>query len=182
MRFMNTIKLAALPIVAGLALSGCETIPQAECELAQTRNLSLAIDSAKDRLAKGCEVHYHQYLDTLLTIAEGDPKPENKREFSDFLVWSADTGMLSQRQAQALWNRYFNVKFVSLAGDYNNCAMTCPNKAEVLDEMEDELMDKERGLLRATVDQEAYYRADRLYQETELVLEATCQACAAGRR
>jgi len=28
-------------------------------------------------------------------------------------------------------------------------------------------------------DAPGYYRADRLYQETELVLEATCTACAA---
>jgi hypothetical protein len=47
--------------------------------------------------------------------------------------------------------------------------------------MERELSDKERGLLRVSLDNDGYYRADRLYQEVELVLEATCTACAAGR-
>ena len=28
---------------------------------------------------------------------------------------------------------------------------------------------------------EGYYRADELYQEVELVLEATCTACSAGQ-
>ena len=31
------------------------------------------------------------------------------------------------------------------------------------------------------LDSEGYYRADQLYQEVELVLEATCTACSAGR-
>ena len=47
--------------------------------------------------------------------------------------------------------------------------------------MEQELMDKERGLLKVSLDNQGYYRADELYQEVELVLEATCMACAAGR-
>jgi hypothetical protein len=47
--------------------------------------------------------------------------------------------------------------------------------------MERELSDKERGLLKVSVDRDGYYRADRLYQEVELVLEATCTACTAGR-
>ena len=47
--------------------------------------------------------------------------------------------------------------------------------------MERELSDKERGLMRVSLDNDGYYRADQLYQEVELVLEATCTACAAGR-
>ena len=48
-------------------------------------------------------------------------------------------------------------------------------------DMERELSDKERGLLKVSEDRDGYYRADRLFQEVELVLEATCTACAAGR-
>ena len=47
--------------------------------------------------------------------------------------------------------------------------------------MERELSQKERGLLKVSTDADSYYRADRLYQEVELVLEATCTACTAGR-
>jgi hypothetical protein len=47
--------------------------------------------------------------------------------------------------------------------------------------MERELSDKERGLLKVSLDSAGYYRADELYQEVELVLEATCTACAAGQ-
>ena len=33
--------------------------------------------------------------------------------------------------------------------------------------------------MKVSGDREGYYRADRLFQELELVLEATCTACAA---
>ena len=70
---------------------------------------------------------------------------------------------------------------MAMKGDYNNCSHTCPNKQSVLFDMERELSDKERGLLKVSQDIDGYYRADRLYQEVELVLEATCTACAASR-
>ncbi len=171
---------SALLLVAASFLSSCAST-QPACGSPQTRNLTAAIDSVQATLANGCHAHFDSYYNELLSIAEGDPKPENKREFSEFLVWTADRGLLSKRQAQDYYNRYFNVKFMSMRGDYNNCSHTCPNKRKVLLDMERELSDKERGLLKVSLDADGYYRADRLYQEVELVLEATCAACAAGR-
>ena len=166
--------------ITTLVLSACASNEPA-CAGPQSKNLATAIDSAQMALAGGCEAHFDRYFDDLLTIAEGDPKPENKRAFSEFLVWSSDQGLLSNRQAQEYYNRYFNVKFMSMKGDYNNCSHTCPNKQRVLFNMERELSDKERGLMKVSLDNDGYYRADQLYQEVELVLEATCTACAAGR-
>ena len=167
-----------LSVWVGLStLSACATAPGA-CELPAERNLDRAFDNARTRLGDGCEAHFDSYFDQLLGVAAGDPQPANKQKFSDFLTWSADEGILSRRQAQKLYNRYFNVKFMALAGDYNNCAQTCPRKTRVLSAMEAELSDKERGLVKVSQDSATYYRADRLFQETELVLEATCTACA----
>jgi hypothetical protein len=168
-----------LIILATLLLASCASNPPA-CTGPQSKNLSTAIATAQTSLGNGCAAHFDRYYDDLLTIAEGDPKPENKRAFSEFLVWSSEQGLLSTRQAQDYYNRYFNVKFMALRGDYNNCSHTCPNKQRVLFDMERELSDKERGLLRVSLDSDGYYRADKLYQEVELVLEATCTACAAG--
>jgi hypothetical protein len=170
----------AIAIFAALVLSACASTPPA-CSSPTSRNLSTAVDSVKDSLKAGCEAHFDRYYDDLLTIAEGDPKPENKRVFSDYLLWASDEGLLSRRQAEDYYNRFFNVKFMSMRGDYNNCSHTCPNKRRVLLQMEDELTDKERGLLKVSLDNDSYYRADRLYQQLELVLEATCTACTAGR-
>ncbi len=171
----------ALFAVAGLVSIAACASTQPGCPSPQTRNLDSAIGFVKTSLNTGCEAHFERYYDDLLTIAEGDPKPDNKRIFSEFLLWSGEQGLLSNRQAQEYYNRFFNVKFMAMKGDYNNCSHTCPNKQRVLFDMERELSDKERGLLKVSQDIDAYYRADRLYQEVELVLEATCTACAASR-
>jgi hypothetical protein len=173
--------LAAIAFIAASALlTSCASTAPA-CNSPQSKNLGAAIGTVQTSLMQGCHAHFDRYYDDLLSIAEGDPKPENKRAFSEFLVWSSDQGLLSNRQAQEHYNRYFNVKFMSLKGDYNNCSHTCPNKRKVLTDMERELSDKERGLLRVSLDNDGYYRADQLYQEVELVLEATCTACSASR-
>jgi hypothetical protein len=176
------MRIATLLVACtAFALASCASSPP-PCEGPQTRNLAAAVDHVKGALGNGCAAHFDRYYDDLLRTAEGDPKPENKRVFSEFLVWSADEGILSQRQTKEHYNRYFNVKFMTLQGDYNNCSHTCPRRDRVLLDMERELGDKERGLLKVSLDNDGYYRADELYKEVELVLEATCTACAAGGR
>jgi hypothetical protein len=181
---MNTINVSSsvrniLLVIFAMTLAACATKPPA-CASPQTRNLDAAVGLVQRSLNNGCAVHFERFYDDLLTIAEGDPKPENKRIFSEFLVWSADQGLISQRQAKEHYNRFFNVKFVSLESDYNNCSHTCPRRDSVMRQMERELSDKERGLMRVSLDNSGYYRSDELYQEVELVLEATCTACEAG--
>ncbi len=175
----STLGLAGL-LSLPLLLSSCASSPP-PCGSPQTRNLDLALSQVQDSLVNGCETHFDRFFDDLLTIAEGDPKPENKRKFSEFLVWSSEQGLLSRRQAQRYYNRFFNVKFMALESDYNNCSHTCPRKDKVLRNMERELSDKERGLLKVSLDNQTYYRADELFQEVELVLEATCTACGANQ-
>ncbi len=178
--FKNVFIAATVLIASSLALSSCASSPP-PCDGPQTRDLNAAVNQVKNSLEYGCAADFDRYYDDLLRIAEGDPKPENKRLFSDFLVWSADEGLLSQRQAKDYYNRYFNVKFMTLQGDYNNCSHTCPARNRIMLDMERELSDKERGLLKVSLDNDGYYRADELYQEVELVLEATCAACAAAQ-
>jgi hypothetical protein len=176
----NSLFALALLIGSSIFLTSCAT-PPPPCGGPQSRNLSAAVDQVRTSLENGCAAHFDRFYDDLLKIAEGDPKPENKRLFSEFLVWTADEGLLSQRQAKDYYNRYFNVKFMTLQGDYNNCSHTCPARSRIMRDMERELSDKERGLLKVSLDNDGYYRADELYQEVELVLEATCAACAAGQ-
>ena len=179
-RISSCLRTSLLVVIAAFALASCAATPP-PCNGPQTRNLLHAVDDVKSNLSDGCAAHFDRYYDDLLSIAEGDPKLENKRIFSEFLVWSSDEGLLSQRQARDYYNRYFNVKFTSMQGDYNNCSHTCPRRARVMLDLERELSDKERGLLKVSLDSPGYYRSDELYQEIELVLEATCTACDAAR-
>jgi hypothetical protein len=174
-------KLTGLVTVAAIttSLAACSSNPTqvTSCSPPQGPNLERAISAARFDLETGCEREFDSYFQRLLKIAEGDPKKENKASFSDFLLWANDSGLLSKRQARETYNRYFGIKYVSLISDYSVCSQTCPHQSDVMRDMNRELADKEQGLLKVSADRLNYTRASNLYQETELVLEATCEAC-----
>ena len=169
-------------LTVSLVLVGCTTPQTDECQLTVKPPLQSAMLVVEDKLNTGCVYGFEGYMSDLLQLAVDNPAPENKRAFSDFLVRISDDGVISKRQAKSLYNRYFNIKFVSLTGDYNTCSQVCPTRNRVLADMRLELLDKETGLVKASSDATAYYRADQLLQEAELVLEATCRACENGGR
>ncbi len=174
------ISFAALTVIA---VAACTTTPVAShCSAGLSPGLENAIHDVEARLATGCEYHFDRYFAELLATAEANPSSENKVLFSDFLMRANETGVISTRQAREYYNRYFNVKFVSLTGDYNTCAQACPVQGQVMANMQNELRDKQVGLLKASDDKTSYYRADHLLKEAQLVLEATCRACAAGEQ
>jgi hypothetical protein len=176
----KTIVSVTLAVAAmTTALTACNSNPPkaTACSLPEGPDLDRAISAARFDLETGCEHQFDQYFQRLLTIAEGDPKKDNKATFSEFLIWANEEGLLSKRQARETYTRYFGVKYVSLVSDYSVCDQTCPRQQEVMREMNSELVDKERGLLKVSADRREYYRANRLFQEAELVLEATCEAC-----
>lgn len=176
-------RLVAVLLALAVA-AGCETqAPAPVADLCDGRlgaNLESAFSETERRLGSGCEYRFDSYFRENLATAEANPDADNKRAFSDHLLRVNAMGVISKRQAQELYNRYFNVKFVSLSGDYNTCSQTCPVQNRVISDMKTELQDKELGLLRVTGDNASYYRADTLLQETQLVLAATCRACDAG--
>jgi hypothetical protein len=177
---MNFLKITALLFIA--AITGCATTSTVDnCSTNLTAPLRSAMTEVEDKLLGNCAGDYQTYVADLIDIAVDNPDAANKRAFSDFLVRLSDRGIISKRQASALYNRYFNVKFVSLDGDYSTCSQVCPVKDKVILDMRQELLDKEIGLLQISNDKTGYYRADLLLKESELVLQATCQACSAGR-
>lgn len=178
MRTFRNLSFGLLVALGGLA---CTTTPVADhCSGRLSHNLNTAMQEAEARMANGCEYHFDRYFNELLETAQASPDTLNKPLFSDFLVRASDSGLITKRQAKERYNRYFNVKFVSFTGDYNTCAQACPVQAQVMANMKDELRDKQLGLLKASEDKASYYRADHLLKETQLVLEATCLACAAN--
>lgn len=176
---MQVFKLAGLVII--LFVAGCTTTQTADqCGVHLKAPLRTAMAVVEDRLASGCGAYYQGYVADLIDIAKDNPSADNKKAFSDFLVSLSDQGIISKRQAKELYNRYFNVKFVSLDGEYSTCSQVCPVRDKVLLDMRQELLDKEVGLLQASNDSAGYYRADLLLKESEIVLEATCRACTGG--
>ena len=177
----NKFPLIAVGILASLTLAACTTARTADaCSVSLNSSLASSIRAVEGKLSEGCEYGFEGYFVQLMDVAVNNPDPDNKRLFSDFLVRISEQGVISKRQAKAKYTRYFNVKFVSLTGEYNTCSQTCPVRSRVLAEMQSELLDKELGLIRASEDSVSYYRADHLLKEAQLVLEATCRACEAG--
>ena len=178
-RILQAIMFTGVVAILGACTT---TTPVAQtCDAPLGHQLPDALITAENRLSNGCAYHFDAYLEDLLRIAADRPAQENRQHFSDSLVRLSDRGIISRAQASAIYNRYFNVKFVTLQGDYNTCAQICPNQRQVFSDMETELADKERGLMNVVGDKEAYFRADSLFKETQLVLEATCRACTASR-
>lgn len=176
------MRTLSLIIATGLSLStlGCNSNPPAAaplCQVPQGNDLASAAEQTRFDLRSGCAARLDDYFQALLEIGAGNPGTDNRRHLSAFLEWSVSENLLSKRQAQERYNRYFNVKYVSLKSDYSVCSETCPNRAKILGEMRRERQHKELGLLKISGERSAYQRADRLYHETELVLEATCNAC-----
>ena len=183
MKVPHNLTIATLlAALSGLAtLAGCASEPTPDFCYANLRApLDGAVAEAESKLAAGCAYQFDNYYSQLLAIGADRPDRDNPRIFSDHLVRVSDQGTISRRQAQGLYNRYFNIKFVSLAGDYNTCSQTCPVRTQVLGDMRGELLDKELGLMKISGDPAGYYRADHLLKESQLVLEATCRACDAG--
>ncbi|MEM7000791.1 MAG: hypothetical protein AAF529_08390 [Pseudomonadota bacterium] len=178
---MNAIAKTIVTLLSAVWLAACTTTPVADhCQGDLGRNLNNAIQSVESRLNNGCTYHFDRYFGELLEVATANPDPLNKSLFSDFLVRTSDNGTISKSQARELYNRYFNIKFVSFTGDYNTCSQACPVQAQLLADMQSELRDKQVGLMEAAQDKQSYYRADHLLKETQLVLEATCRACNAS--
>ena len=81
-RNSNPLRPVLAVIAAALVLGGCATSPP-PCGGPTSKNLSSAIDQVKTSLSAGCAASFDRFYDDLLTVAEGDPRAENKREFSE---------------------------------------------------------------------------------------------------
>ena len=176
----------AVSAISVLLLAGCSTSPKQNTQLACNdsfnQSLSAAMGDARYRVAEGCSGNYFGIFSQLLEIGQGDPKPENKQMFSQFLEWSADEGIISKRQARETYTKYFGTKFVSALSDYNTCAAFCPIQDDLLSQMKDELVAKDLGILKVSGDVDGYNRANTLHDELELVITATCEACSAEKQ
>jgi hypothetical protein len=176
----NRIELFFTAVLALLVLScGNKQYLKPACTMPSGVNLEEALAHSKGDLERlECEPMFDSYYQRLIDVAKRDPDIENRRRFSDFLMWANDEGIIDKIQARNYYNRYFNTTFMSLQDDFNVCS-SCPEdtKRELEVELQNELGQKEDGLLRACQDKQAYYAAADQYNSILLLLDATCTAC-----
>jgi hypothetical protein len=178
--YFNKILLLTLFILGFLIFScGSHNYLKPSCTLPSGVDLEEAMaHSRKDLGHLECEVMFDSYFFRLIEVAKRDPDMENKRRFSEFLQWSHEQGIIDKIQARSYYNRYFNTTFMSLPDDYNVCSScTEESKKEIENQMENELRQKEEGLLKACRDKNSYYAASGQYNSLLLLLDATCMSC-----
>ena len=167
--------------VFGFLILSCENrkLLKPSCTLPSGVNLEEALDHSRRDLGRlECEAMFDSYFARLIEVAKRDPDPENKRRFSEFLEWANDSGIIDKIQARSYYNRYFNTTFMSLPDDFNVCSScTEETRKDIEKQMEDELHQKEEGLLRACRDKNSYYAASDQYNSILLLLDATCRSC-----
>ena len=175
------IKTIIFITVFGLLVLSCGQRPYVtpSCTLPSGVDLAEALNhSRKDLAHLECEVLFDGYFERLVEVAQRDPALANKRKFSDFLEWANTEGIIDKIQARNYYNRYFNTTFMSLPDEYNVCSSCSESKQKNLEfQLEEELGQKEEGLLRACQDKNAYYVAADQYNSIMLLLDATCTAC-----
>ena len=176
----NTKKVFFIAVLAILIFScGNKQYLKSSCTLPSGVNLEEALAHSREDLARlECESMFDSYYGRLIDVAKRDPDIENRRRFSDFLMWANGEGIIDKIQARNYYNRYFNTTFMSLPDDFNVCS-SCPEetKRDLEVELQKELGQKEDGLLKACQDKPAYYAAADQYNSILLLLDATCTAC-----
>ena len=163
-------------------LAACQTTrEQAGCTLPPGTNVERAFDYAREQLSRNaCQPEFNNYFERLLDIAAGAPSPEHSQRFSEFLLWANAQEVITRRSAEDHYNRYFSPKFASLQNEYNNCTHTCRLQAEIGSDMQEELLQKDIGLLKVTNDKRKYAQANANYRSILTLIEATCEACRAS--
>ena len=176
----NRKELFFIAVLALLMFScGNKQYLKPSCTLPSGVNLEEALAHSREDLDRlECERMFDNYYERLIDVAKRDPDIENRRRFSNFLMWANDAGIIDKIQARNYYNRYFNTTFMSLQDDFNVCS-SCPENAkrDLEVELQKELGQKEDGLLRACQDKQAYYIAADQYNSILLLLDATCTAC-----
>jgi len=176
----NRKELFFIAVLALLMFScGNKQYLKPSCTLPSGVNLEEALAHSRENLDRlECERMFDNYYERLIDVAKRDPDIENRRRFSNFLMWANDAGIIDKIQARNYYNRYFNTTFMSLQDDFNVCS-SCPENAkrDLEVELQKELGQKEDGLLRACQDKQAYYIAADQYNSILLLLDATCTAC-----
>lgn len=175
-----TLLLAMSLFLLITACAQTQVSQSATCTMPASNRISAAIHEAQSTLAnRSCVTHFEGIFERLIYIAQNDPAPENRREFSDFLNWCRDQNIINTRQAMDLYTRYFSHKFVSLPRDYQTCSY-CRDISKITREMKAELASKETGLMKICGERDQYARTAAEYEDLVTILEATCKACQAG--
>jgi hypothetical protein len=166
--------------VITFTLMACTPKPEPPpCPIPSGHLVNEAFQTARSTLSQPqCRYQFDAVFSALMNICQGAPDLKNKELFSELLSWAKEEGIISTVRAKELYTRYFSDRFVSMPDAYKTCSY-CPQMKSIMANCQDELRDKEKGLLHVCGDKDTYAKASNDLQKMQLILEATCSACAA---
>lgn len=179
---MNIFKMvtATLTVSAALLASACsnqQTNDQA-CALSGTSNVEQLFTEVEEKLAnRSCHYSWSSYQSRLVAAAKGAPGPENEARFAELLRSSMDRGIISKKQGQEMFSRYFDPEFYSVKAEARSSCSALTRKDDLFTAMRKELEYKREGMLEVLNDQDRFRQAQQHYSDLRLVFDAIEYAC-----
>ena len=181
MKSKRTTMRAGAVIVALAAVSACGQLPQkstADCSLGNTNNVEKLFAETSEKLeTAACHYSFPQYRDRLIAAAKGAPGPENEARFANLLRQSIDQGIISKKQGQETFSRYFDPEFYVVKSEARSSCSSLRKKDQLYADMRTELAHKREGMLEILNDEERFRKAQHYYQDLNTVFDAVDAAC-----
>ena len=167
---------------AALALTaGCSQMPGkevADCSLRDTNNVDRLFEQVSQKLEhRSCHYSFDEYQRRLLAATKGAPEAENEARFASLLRISIDRGIISRRQGQEIFSRYFDPEFYAVKADARSSCSSLRDKDSLYASMRSELAYKREGMLEILDDEDRFRQAQHYYNDLRLVFDAVDAAC-----
>ena len=148
------------------------------CRLTPSNNVDRLFREASENLHDSdCQYYWSEYRDQLLYAAKGDPGMENEARFAGFIRESIELGVISKRQGQELFSRYFDPEFYAVKSEPRSSCSALRRKDDMYAAMREELAYKREGMLDILDDEDRFRQAQRHYSDLNLVFDAVEVAC-----
>lgn len=164
-----------------LALAACAQngrYQAAQCELSDTNNVDHLFAEVSGKMqTRACHYSFPTYRDRLVQAAKGSPGPENEARFAGLLRESVDLGIISKRQAQETFSRYFDPEFYVVKAEPRSSCSSLRDKDALYAAMRGELAYKREGMLEILGDEARFRQAQHHFNDLNMVFDAVSTAC-----
>jgi hypothetical protein len=176
------LNLGLLLALGGLAACAQQPAYDASaCRLSDTSNVDRLFAEAAEKLRDdSCHYSFPEYRERLIATAKGAPGAENEARFAGLIRQGIDLGIISQRQGQETFSRYFDPEFYVVKDEARSSCSSLRSKDELYAAMRGELEDKREGMLEILDDEARFRRAQHYYNDLSLVFDAVDAACTRG--
>jgi len=172
-----------------IILSSCTSNEAVEkdmdCPLPESKNIVKAFQQASKVLSRPeCEYDVMSIWKKLLKITQGNPQPQNREYFDEFLTWLNKANLIEDNQQKELFGRFFDTTFVSLPIHKNRsvcdyCYDSKYGEKKLLKNIDEEMEQKQLGLFEILGDESLYKKSLKNSNDLKVIIKAACTSCAA---